>query len=234
MRRSFPIFLAETLTKGEAFFVEALKLGDVFLYAVYLHGALGTDADDTALVFHALHIFELCVVGGKTTAEDYTQTGIFAIDETRNLHVLACVAITAVAGEHQHVGGMPHVDGVLQGYAVNNASIEHGDAVDIDDLADIRQAARCTHDVEGPLAVMALGEIHGLARETVGRDHLEGHGRAEEGVEIERKILIGKLVVKQLTVEDAPLGDKVAQAYIFVTGQIVDIGDACPAWLWLT
>ena len=143
-----------------------------------------------------------------------------------NLVVTTLLAVATVTGEYQYVVLIPAFLGTAQGDAVDDATIEHGDSVDGDHLAHIRQTARRHHDVERTLTVVVLCEIHGAPSQTVGGDHLKVGRVLEVCIKVEGYQLVGEGIIEQLAVEDAPLGEQMSQPHIVVTGKKVDIGYA--------
>ena len=102
---------------------------------------------------------------------------------------------------------MAQCDGSLHGDAVDDASVEHGRAVDIGDGGHEGEAGRGQGEtVEAGWVARGLGEVVGTAREAVGRDHLEGEAPpriAVVGVVVVGDQLVGEALVEQVGVEDA-------------------------------
>ena len=136
---------------------------------------------------------------------------------------MARLAIAAVAGEDDDVALVALTDGSLHGNRVNDAAVEHRFAVDLHDFADIGQRARCLHDVERTLRVMAFREIFGLPRLAVGHNHFVDRRTMEKRIEVEREQLVGQAVIEQVGIEDAAFCQQVAQADVVVFLHHVDV-----------
>ena len=145
--------------------------------------------------------------------------------------VLFRAAVTVVAGQDDDILMMSLLHGAHYRDTVYNAAVKHRHTVDADYLADIRQTAAGTDNVEQTLTVLFLRKIAGTPRQTVGGNHLEDVRIIEESIVIVRQQFVGKIVIKQLTVEDTSLRDKMTQTYIFVLGKEIYVGDACAAYL---
>ena len=160
------------------------------------------------------------------TAQGQAQTGILTVNKARLLEVGIRVAPPLIAREHHHVGSVSLSNSPLHGYAVDNSSIEHGNAIHHHNATHIGQAARSTQNVDSTLARLRLSEIHRTPRKTIRCHHFEGVGMLKIFIKIYGDEMIGKLIIEQIAVENAPLLSQMAQTNVMITRQIINIGYA--------
>lgn len=149
-------------------------------------------------------------------AQHHAQPWIVLIYKTRYLMVFLLAAKTIVARKNNNILMMPLLHGPHYWYAVYYSSVEHRYAVNIDNLADIRQTAACTNNVKQALAVVLLCKVACTSGQAVGGNHLEDVRIIEECFKIIRQQRIWEIVIKQFTVEDATLRNQMSQTYVLI------------------
>ena len=156
--------------------------------------------------------------------QDDAQTWILLVEQARGLEVGLCRPEASVARHDDHVRRVTLVDGAHHGNGVDDTAVEHGNAVDISDLREIRQRARRPYDGGHTAEVVLLGEVFGTARQAVGGDHFIDGGIMLVGVVVERHDLVGEALVEDARVEDASLRQEALQRDVAVLLQHIDVG----------
>ena len=106
-------------------------------------------------------------------AQSHAQSWIVFIDKSRNFAVFPCVAPALVACQDNHIVVVSGFNCSVNRDAIDDASIEHGKPINVDNLTHERQTARCLDNIERTLAVVCLAEIHGLTGQTICCDHFK-------------------------------------------------------------
>lgn len=206
------------------FVVKSGQFVNVAFQPVDLHRADRADGEDVTGILHPFYHFELFVVIGLPLAEYHAQARVIPVDEFGSLDVHGRSAVTAVAGENNHVEAVSRVERALYGDGIDDAAVKHRRVVHLDDGADERHAAGGLDDVKEAFLVFLLAEIVGPSGPAVGRDHLKSAGMLEVGVVVEGQDFVGNRIVHEFLVQDAALAPYMPEADEVVFLHQVDAG----------